>query len=1117
MMSDAKRIEIEKKQRLALAVRQQQTASDPKNSVWVEASAGTGKTKVLSDRVLRLLLSDVEPSKILCLTYTKAAAVEMKSRIYERLSKWVALDENDLKQELYELDGNKNFATDELITKARTLFAKTLDAPLPMKIQTIHGFCEEILKRFPLEAGISPYFEVMDERASNEALERVMHHLLEKSENFEDDDACKAILFLTENVSEFNFTELLSSLAVKRNQLMQVFSKFKNKEDFLRNLAKKLHLNKETTQEKAISDFEKKLDRDLIKKYASILLEGSKTDIESGKILYANLACFNLSSYEKVFLTQEGKIKAKLATKELKTKYADLENWLFIEAQRVFDLKQTLKNIKLFEATKAIYIIAAQLIDAYQSYKHQNAKLDYEDLIIFARNLLEKSDTAAWVLYKLDGGLEHILIDEAQDTSPDQWAIIKALTDEFFAFHVNKERPRTVFAVGDRKQSIYGFQGAAPEKFDEMNRFYQQKIDGFKQVRLDVSFRSTAAVLQTVNDLFSLSEAQKGVVENEKVEHLPFRLGEGGLVEIWPLFENQKDSTDDVWYPPLERYTKPSALKKLALKIALKIKDMVKNGEILASKGRPVQYGDFMVLVQRRNAFMEEFVKACKNNDVEVSGVDKMKLGDQLVIEDLISLAKFLLLPSDDLSLAEVLKSPLYNLTDEDLFDLCYQRGEQTLWQRLNANQKYCQIAQNLSELLALSDYKRPFELFSAILIEFDGYKKFYARLGAEAKDPLDEFMNLTLDFEKDHVPNLQNFITWIESSETEVKRELEQNDADQVRIMTVHGSKGLQAPIVILADTIREVKTAKEGGLVFDDDILYFPLSAQDYNENCNIAHEKQVKKAYDEYRRLLYVAMTRAEDRLYITGYGSPKKEDKSWYGLCEKTLHEHGEPAENDVFVVKSAQILPSEPEKKKLSAKIEIKDTSFAYQKAPIEPVLSKPFSPSHIEEDDDTPISSPLENATHYYLRGRIIHKILELLLLSQDKISKKTLTENYLAAQTDIGQNLKADIKREIFALIDNNAFDFLFSPHAKAEVAVMGEVDGRIISGQIDRLVVMEDKVIIVDFKTNRPAAFSKDKVPLAYLKQMEIYQKLVEKIYPEKTVETFILWTNTLQLMKI
>ncbi len=1112
MISGKTDIEAEKKILNKRATSKQGQASDPKLCVWVEASAGTGKTKVLSDRVLKLLLEGVKPSKILCLTYTKAAAVEMNNRIYERLSKWAVESDADLTKELCELYDDDLIVEKKknLIDVARTLFAFVLDAPVPIKIQTIHGFCEEILKRFPLEARVSPYFEVMDERATAEALSQVSKHVLQE---IEDPEIKNAIVFLTANMKEFGFEELLSDLTEKRSKLVRVMSAFGHTKDFLEALRIKLDLEDEPSKEKILCDFEKNINRDEMKQCANALLKGSKKDKEHGDCLARALEKFDFDVYKQAFLTKDsfahtGAVKEK----------PDIEDVMTIESLRVKNAIEKMRSVRLYETTRAVFVLAKRLIDEYGAYKRQNARMDYEDLIVLTKNLLESADVASWVLFKLDEGISHILIDEAQDTSPNQWAIVKALTDEFFSGLGQSDEVRTVFAVGDKKQSIYRFQGAEPEKFDEMRKFYEHEIKNFKTVNLDVSFRSTGAVLDFVNTLFAIDGADKGLaVGDEKILHLPYRIGEAGKVEVWSIVQaDENDDEDKEWQVPVYHKSSQSADVKLAFKIARKIKKMVEGKEILASKGRPLRYSDFMVLVQRRNAFMGAFVKACKQNNVEVSGVDKLKLNEQIAVEDLLSLAWFLLLPNDDLSLAEVLKSPLFNLDDDDLFELCYQRGNLSLWQRLNASSKYKKESRILSEWLSEADLKRPYEFFSSVLNVYGGKKKFLERLGAEAGDALDEFMNLTLDFEADHVPNLQNFVRWLSEAQTEVKREMEQITEDAVRIMTVHGSKGLQAPVVILPDTIREPYQRREKGVIFDGDLVYFPLSADDYDVHCDDVYKKEKEKAYDEYRRLLYVALTRAEDRLYICSYGKPKKEDKSWYGLCCQAMENKGVSKENGVFAYEEEQKAEIKKENENEEPFYE-KDDSFAFNPAPVENALSRPYSPSHMEDEDDEPAASPLEDDGFFYKRGLIIHKLLQMLPGKCSKQVRRELVEAYLLKQSDLSDNYRQNIAGEVLELLDNEELSFIFGENSRAEVPVMGEVEGKIISGQIDRLIVFDDRVVIVDFKTNRPAADERAEVPNQYVQQMEIYRKLLEKVYEGKRIETYILWTNTLKLMKI
>ena len=1123
-MAENPKIKQEQDKLKQIARRQQGEAANPEFSVWVEASAGTGKTKVLSDRVLRLLLNGVSPERILCLTYTKAAAVEMNARISARLAKWAVVSDDKLKEELENLSDDcsdsEKYAV--LSARARTLFAVLLDIPGGMKIQTIHSFCQEILKRFPLEAGISPYFSVMDDRMTAEALDNICNNLIAQVEQAPETKIGQAIAYLTRNVREFKFPELLKTLADNRNKLIDMLAHYPDLTSFLNELRRRLNLKQDETEEEAQAEFFSGLDMALLKKIAAALAQSGKTDKEKSAKLTEAMQNADFAKYKSVFYNKDGKIYDNLACKAAVKAYPEIITEMQRLAQDISAFDNHLRRIRLFASTAAVITVAEKLALDYKAYKQRYARLDYEDLIVLTRRLLESDGVAEWVLFKLDGGISHVLIDEAQDTSPGQWAIVKAVTGEFFAGRGQKDEKRTVFAVGDRKQSIYSFQGADPEEFDRMHRYFADTAPDFAKVRLDVSFRSTRAVLETVNDLFACPEAMSGVViGEEKVEHIPYRLGAAGRVEIWPLTEGEEES-DDSWYPPVERRGKISASAKLAAQIARKISRMVKDGEMLESKGRPLRYGDFMVLVQRRNAFLEEFVRECKKAGVAVTGVDKLKLLQQIAVEDLLSLGRFLLLPQDDLSLAEVLKSPLFDLTDDDLFKLCYNRDGVSLWSRLNTDAAYQQAAATLSELLNKADYARPFELYNEILTTLGGRKKFIARLGEEAEDALDEFINLTLRFEEEHIPDLQTFISWISADDIEVKRELEQSEDDAVRIMTVHGSKGLQAPIVFLPDTVRVANVKRGAGLLLDkNDMAYYPLSAGGYDDTCNTLHEQNKAKAFDEYRRLLYVALTRAEDCLYICGYKGAKDADsRSWYTLCRTALEQIGMPAEDGALAYSCQQSGEADKEEKKQKFNMEnTPQADWLWLPAAVETPLSRPYTPSHPEDEDaDLPAVSPLADNGKYYRRGLLMHRLLQFLPPQADIAAKDNLIETFLQKNAaDMPPEFCRRIKKEILRLFADNRFKFIFGAGSQAEVPVMGEVDGRIISAQIDRLIITEDKIMIVDFKTNCPPAEEIKDVPPVYKKQLAVYKQLIEKIYPGLPVETFILWTNSANLMQI
>ncbi|MBE6444495.1 MAG: double-strand break repair helicase AddA [Alphaproteobacteria bacterium] len=1111
-------IKTEKQKRISLASDQQRQASDPNLSVWVEASAGTGKTKVLSDRVLRLLLNGTKPSRILCLTYTKAAAVEMNNRIANRLSKWAISHDAELISDLQKLLGQSKI-DQKTLSQSRRLFAILLDTPGGMKIQTIHSFCQEILKRFPLEAKISPYFEVMDDRTAKEALENIKSDLLQKIETDPNCQTAKSLAFITTKISEFTFPKLMNSLTQNRNKIIRVLNQYPSVQDLIYKLADKLQIPCNCKTEDIVNKFWNNTPKTKILEFANALKQGSKSDLEKAQIVSSALKNNDYNLYRKVFLTDKNEPRKTVATQKVISLFPLASTLAQQEVERILFTDNLICSIQLLESTTAVLHVAQDLLDNYNKFKQIHSKVDYEDLIVQTRNLLEDPGIAQWVLYKLDGGIDHVLIDEAQDTAPDQWAIIKAITSEFFYGSGAKNNSNTVFVVGDRKQSIYSFQGADPQEFEKSRLYFAKKSTKeapFKQINLDVSFRSSSAILDTVNQVFSTLEASKGVVSEEhQVCHIPSRIGEAGKIEIWPLIEAQKDDAPSIWLPPVEKITAESTSARLAKMIAENIHKMVSSQEFLVSQNRPLKYQDFMILVQRRNSFVEELVRECKQIGVNIAGADKIKLLEQIAIQDLVSLGKFVLLPEDDLSLAEVLKSPLFNLADTDLQILCCNRGSQSLWQSMKKNSAYNGINQILQNLLNLSNL-RPFEFYAYILSSLAGRKKFISRLGHEVEDGIDEFINLTISFERDHIPSLQIFIDWIERDDVEIKRELEQNQTDAVRIMTVHGSKGLQAPVVILPDTARVKSIRNEAELLIDENMLFYPFNSNEYENNCKKIKSKQKELSLEEYHRLLYVALTRAEERLYICGYQKGGLNSDSWYELCKSSLSNICEKHQ-DKLIYETPQEAPLPPKETHQSIAQNNIDFSWINHPLPQETPLSKPLAASKIDDDNEQ-ISSPLDtNHPEYFRRGIIIHKLLQI--LPETNASKhlelaKKFVSYHGSMLSEAAQN---QIVFEVTSLLSDSRFSIFFGPNSRPEVPIMGEVEGQIISGQIDRLVVTPQEVKILDYKTNRPAASSPKDVPVAYIKQLRAYKSLIQKIYPQKIISTYILWTNTASIMEI
>ncbi len=796
----------------------------------------------------------------------------------------------------------------------------------------------------------------------------------------------------------------------------------------------------------------------------------------------------------------------------------------------------------MVQATTSLLHVGATQLAAYAEAKSRRAVLDYEDLILKTRDLLSRADVAPWILFKLDGGIDHILIDEAQDTSPDQWRIVGALAEEFFAGLDGRDEQRSVFAVGDIKQSIYSFQGADPEQFDAMRGHFQtsarQAELPFRNVPLETSFRSTPAVLAVVDEVFAPEHVREGLTFGDKVvRHESFRQGQAGLVELWPPVVPEPRDNPDAWTPPVVQMGGTTPAEKLADTLAITISGWLDQGEILPSRGRPVKPGDILVLVRRRTEFVEHLVNALKSRNVPVAGADRMVLTEQLAVMDLMALGRFALLPEDDLTLAEVLKGPLVGLNDSDLFDIAHDRGEQSLWSSLRRATKsggqFSDAETFLAQLLAQADFAPPYEFFSRILGPEGGRFRIVARLGAEANDPIDEFLKLTLDYEQSHAPSLEGFLHWVGAAATEVKRDME-HDRDEVRVMTVHGAKGLEAPIVILPDT-----TGKPSQ---DDDFLWLKPSTTTEEENapellvwpvrrenevgpCAPARDQTREAREREYRRLLYVALTRAEDRLYVCGWETFRgRQDGCWYNLIADAVERMDgfeQVAVSDGNIVHrmiNPQTAPVEASREALEHAPEQPLPDWALAAPLPDPDPPQPLAPSR-PSDIEPPVMSPVDQGEDGVglIRGRHIHRLLQLLpdlpLADREDAARRYFDHAADGLDAAWTQQMIA----EVLSVLDHTEFAPLFGPQSQAEVPIAGVVQNFAVSGQIDRLAVTDDEVLIIDYKTNRRPPADEREIPDAYLNQMAIYQAVISDIFPKHSVRCALLWTEGPALMPI
>ena len=879
----------------------QRQAADAASSVWVAASAGTGKTKVLTDRVLSLMLGGSPPTRILCLTFTRAAAAEMANRLHERLSRWAVLGEAELMGELGTLLGR--MPDQDLLDHARRLFATVLDAPGGLGIETIHAFCQSLLRRFPVEAAVPPHFQLLDERATGELLADVREEVLAAAREGSSPELAAAVATLARRVGEARFWTLLDLIAAARTRFRRLLESAGGPGEILTTLARRLDLAPTATEAAVIAEAcaDAAFDGAALRRAAAVLQTGqSQGDRGRGDVLAAWLAepdrrveLFGV--YCEAYLTKEGAPRARLLAKALALAQPAVLSALEAEARRLESVRARRAAATLLETTAGVTHLAVAMLVCYERHKRSRAVLDYEDLIARSVELLERPGVAPWVLFKLDGGLDHLLIDEAQDTNPEQWRVVQALTQEFFVGEGARDRPRTVFAVGDAKQSIFSFQGADPGAFIGMRAHFAERAAqaqaGWRTVALETSFRSTDAVLRAIDAVFSRAAASDGVaLDGVAIRHEPHRKHHAGRVELWPLVEPTADEAPAGWVLPVVSEPAREPDQRLATVIAATIKRWLDERERLPARDRRIRPGDIMVLVRRRTPFIAALVRALRDRAVPVAGVDRMRLTEQLAVEDMIALGNFLLLPEDDLTLATVLKGPLFGLDEDRLFALAHGRAGR-LWHELlrrgDEHALYGQARDTLTELLSRADFAPPYELFAEILGARGGRRRLLARLGPEAEDALDEFLEAALAFEADHPPSLQGFLHWLVAGETEVKRDLDQG-MGEVRVLTVHGAKGLEAPVVILPDTTsmpNQVDPLQwtEGGLplwLVAGAHATVPLAAQ--------ARGDAERRRDQEYRRLLYVAMTRAADRLYVCGW-RPRTSLSSgcWYELVRQGL--------------------------------------------------------------------------------------------------------------------------------------------------------------------------------------------------------------------------------------
>ncbi|UXN71296.1 double-strand break repair helicase AddA [Devosia neptuniae] len=1114
----------------------QAKAADPNLSIWVSANAGSGKTFVLTRRVLRLLLAGATPQSILCLTYTKAAAAEMRGRLARELARWATLPEPELVRELKEIEANAYRPA--LVERARTLFAQALETPGGLKIVTIHAFCESVLHRFPLEAGVPFDFKVIEDEERIQLLTQTREAVL--AQGLRGEGATAAVETLFGLLSDFALSDAIELALGDGRKLKAVLADIPRAKANLRQLVG--HSGESSAG----------LQRQLVEQ-SLLTPEGIREIVRlfggdpSGNNRFVDLLArldpdaIDGGTLRTAFLTDKGTAR-KLLTAKQQADRPDIVTLLEAEQARVTALVDALSTALLVERSEALLDVVALIASRYQAHKRARSLLDFDDLVEKLGDLLENPDAGPWVQYKLDTGIDHILVDESQDTNPEQWRVVRAIADEFFNGAGDVTRLRSLFAVGDQKQSIYSFQGAEPTLFGATGELFRRRAAEvevpFLPLRLHMSFRTLPEVLAAVDKVSDDPNIQDALLESEKVHHDTSRPTKGGSVCLWPPLQQATSAGDAGEWPtePAEGGEK-TAPRQVAERIAREIKGWIDTKRPLTNRGRPVRPNDVLILVQSRGAVFQEVIRALRQAGLPTPGADRLAVSDHIAVLDLLALCDVLLNPADSLQLAALLRSPLFDIGEEELFALAQPREKgRTLWQALEtATTPGCAEAYRaLSRWRGELDFERPFEFLTQVLYAEGGLRRFHARLGEEVDEVFAELLELALAHEQGAQPSLQGFVVAMRQSAASIKRELAEA-GNGVRVMTVHGAKGLEAPIVILADAASKPQGNQVNRPVYLLTEAPGPLLVHASGSKNHVPGSLGVKSQVEanlakEYWRRLYVAMTRAEDELYVTGALTPSAKPErqlegTWYQAIERALRADAEIV-LDGDGRETALIYPRDREApqpvKRLVETPAAASLPQAFAAVPA-PKVAKLVAPSSARSHVAPAVAldslaEQLRDAEAARKEGIALHALLQHLGRVEPSLWPAVVPKA-LAALWPEAPDQHARIGAKAVSILTKPDLAPLFAANSRAEVpfSVAAQRDGTPIrlAGRIDRLVIDDSRLLVIDYKSDMSVPGGPEDVPEPYLTQLGLYALVADQLFPGHSVEAAILWTGLESLM--
>ncbi len=1143
------------------ATERQVQAAQPDRSTWLAANAGSGKTRVLTNRVARLLFRGTRPEQILCITYTKAAAAEMQNRLFHTLGEWAMLPDSRLRQKLDALGETE--LTSQRLRHARTLFACAIETPGGLQIQTIHAFCARLLRRFPLEAGVSPQFVEMDDHDMNRLIHQIVQSMAEGPQ----------AALLDGLAGQLGGADSLSKVVL---QVVNNRGAFPQHPLPWLQLLESFSLPPTVTEQTLVDQVFQPGDLDLLAQLRTRLEESSgKRDQDAAKKLVflavdnptmADMALLegvllNGPAAREPYAAKIGKFPAKAVrqAQDIAPFMPELEALMM----RVEQARPQRLGLAAAQRSMALHTFAAAFLPLYAQEKQQRGWLDFDDLIQKSGDLLQDSSVADWVLFRLDRGVDHVLIDEAQDTSPVQWDVIDKLTQEFSSGEGSRDLQRTIFVVGDKKQSIYSFQGADPTAFDDMTGVFEERLQGanleLQRLHLEYSFRSAPVILKLVDAVFKGEEAEKAGFSAQE-HHRAFKTALPGRVDLWPLVPRTAGAEQPSWSDAREYIHPRPPAKVLAEQVATFVHGLIHSGETIpvttgdgSIQRRAVRPEDVLILVQRRSDLFTEIIAACKSRKLLIAGKDRLKVAAELAVKDVMALLRFLATPADDLSLAEALKSPIFRWTEQQLFSLAHHRPPGcSLGQALrNQSTHHGKTVDILEDLRNKTDYLRPYELLERILTRHGARQHLMGRLGPEAEDGIDALLAQALAYETTEIPSLTGFVAWATTDAFEVKRQLSEA-GDMVRVMTVHGAKGLEAPIVILPDTMFTKRNPGADQLLrTTDGQLLWNTRITERPDHLHEAVAAQQQKEQEERMRLLYVAMTRAQSWLIVAGSGEVKedKEDgaKNWYdhvqegiqrvadavntgavqGIAVQHVQREKGRGENyypdgEILRLGSGDWCAPEQQQDDQHSGQQLPDLpSHLLNPPPRQEPVAEPevINPSRLDGDKALPGEAGLDRESAM-ARGTAIHRLLEALPAIppafQNDVAAQLLHQ-CLHEDHSFSESERDNMIQEAVEVLSASALAEVFAEDGLTEVGFSVTVDGQPMQGVMDRVLVRPDKVVVIDFKTNATVPTTPEDCPEGILRQMGVYRRALATLYPDRPAEAAVLWTRTATMMSL